>query len=74
MFYSEYDMGNFNIDLLKYKCCIRSYSINLFNQLSSSIYMPLITKPTRIAKSTAALIATSSQTMLIKQGIKVAPY
>ena len=47
-------MGDFNIDLLKYECC--SYSNNFFNQLSSSGYMPLITKPTRVTKSTATLI------------------
>ena len=33
-----------------------NYSNNFFNQLSSSGYMPLITKPTRITKSTATLI------------------
>ena len=47
-------MGDFNIDLLKYECC--NYSNNFFNQLSSSGYMPLITKPTRITKSTGTLI------------------
>ena len=47
-------MGDFNIDLLKYECC--NYSNNFFNQLSSSGYMPLITKPTRVTKSTATLI------------------
>ena len=49
-----YIMGDFNIDLLKYECC--NYANNFFNQLSSSGYMPLITKPTRITKSTATLI------------------
>ena len=47
-------MGDFNIDLLKNEYC--NYSNNVFNQLSSSGYMPLITKPTRITKSTATLI------------------
>ena len=51
---SCYIMGDFNIDLLKYECC--NYSNNFFNQLSSSGYMPLITKPTRVTKSTATLI------------------
>ena len=49
-----YIMGDFNIDLLKYECC--NYSNNFFNQLSSSGYVPLITKPTRITRSTATLI------------------
>lgn len=44
-------MGDFNIDLLKYECC--NYSNNF---LKSSGYMPLITKPTRITKTTAILI------------------
>jgi len=47
-------MGDFNIDLLKYECCY--YSSNVLNQLSSLRHMPLITKPTRITKSTATLI------------------
>ena len=49
-----YIMGDFNIDLLKYNCC--NFSTQLFNQFSSSGYTPLITKPTRITKSTATLI------------------
>lgn len=49
-----YIMGDFNIDLLKYECC--NFSNIFFNQLSSSGFMPLITKPTRITKSTATLI------------------
>ena len=47
-------MGDFNIDLLKYE--YSNYSNNFCNQLSSSGYMPLITKPTRNTKSTATLI------------------
>ena len=47
-------MGDFNIDLLKYKCC--KYLNNVFNQFSSSGYMHFITKATRITKSTATLI------------------
>ena len=47
-------MGDFNIDLLKYNYC--NFSTEFFNQFSSSGYMPLITKPTRITKSTATLI------------------
>ena len=49
-----YIMGDFNIDLLKYNYC--NFSTEFFNQFSSSGYMPLITKPTRITKSTATLI------------------
>ena len=49
-----YIMGDFNINLLKYDCC--NFANHFFNQLSSSGYMPLITKPTRITKSTATLI------------------
>ena len=47
-------MGDFDIDLLKYNYC--NFSTEFFNQFSSSGYMPLITKPTRITKSTATLI------------------
>ena len=47
-------MGDFNINLLKYDCC--NFANQFFNQLSSSGYTPLITKPTRITKSTATLI------------------
>ena len=50
-------MGDLNINLLKikkYDCC--NFANHFFNQLSSSGYMPLITKPTRITKSTATLI------------------
>ena len=49
-----YIMGDFNINLLKYDCC--NFANQFFNQLSSSGYKPLITKPTRITKSTATLI------------------
>ena len=49
-----YIMGDFNINLLKYDCC--NFANKFFNQLSSSGYTPLITKPTRITKSTATLI------------------
>ena len=49
-----YIMGDFNIDLLKYNYC--NFSTEFFNQFSSSGYTPLISKPTRIAKSTATLI------------------
>lgn len=47
-------MGDFNINPLKYDCC--NFANHFFKQLSSSGYMPLITKPTRITKSTATLI------------------
>ena len=47
-------MGDFNIDLLKYNYC--NFSTEFFHQFSSSSYTPLITKPTRITKSTATLI------------------
>ena len=47
-------MGDFNINLLKYDCC--NFANHFFKQLSSSGYMLLITKPTRITKSTATLI------------------
>ena len=49
-----YIKGDFNIDLLKYNYC--NFSTDFFNQFSSSGYTPLITKPTRITKSTATLI------------------
>ena len=49
-----YIMGDFNIDLLKYYQC--NFSNLFFNQFSSSGYIPLITRPTRITKSTATLI------------------
>ena len=47
-------MCDLNIDLLKYNYC--KFSTEFFNQFSSSGYTPLITKPTRITKSTATLI------------------
>ena len=47
-------MGDFNINPLKYDCC--NFANHFFKQLSSSGYMLLITKPTRITKSTATLI------------------
>lgn len=49
-----YITGDFNIDLLKYNYC--NFSTEFFNQFSSSGYTPLISKPTRITKSTATLI------------------
>ena len=49
-----YLMGDFNIDLLKYKQC--NFSNLFFNQLHSSGFVPLIRKPTRITKRTATLI------------------
>lgn len=47
-------MGDFNIDVLKNNYC--NFSTEFFNQFSSSGYTPLISKPTRITKSTATLI------------------
>ena len=47
-------MGDFNIDLLKYNQC--NFSNQLFNQFSSSGFMQIIIKPTRITRSTATLI------------------
>ena len=47
-------MGDFNINLLKYDCC--NFANQCCNQMSSSGYTPLITKPTRITKFTATLI------------------
>ena len=45
-----YLMGDFNIDLLKYENC--SFA-NRFFQLTSSVFLPLITKPTRLTEHTA---------------------
>ena len=59
-----YIMGDFNIDLLKYNYC--NFSTDFFNQFSSSGYTPLITKPTRITKSTATLIDNIFANNLIK--------
>ena len=50
-----YIMGDFSINLLKYDCC--NFANHFFNQLSSSGYIPLITKPTRITKSTVTGLA-----------------
>ena len=41
-------LGEFNINLLKYNCC--NFADHFFD-LSSSGYVPLITKPNRITKS-----------------------
>ena len=49
-----YLMGDFNIDLLKYENC--SFANRFFNQLTSSAFLPLITKPTRLTEHTATLI------------------
>ena len=46
-----YIMGDFDIYLLKYDHC--NFSNQFFKQFSSSGYMPLIIKPTRIMHSTA---------------------
>lgn len=49
-----YLLGDFNLDLLKYENS--EFSNRFFNQLSSSDFLPLITKPTRITSHTATLI------------------
>ena len=47
-------MGDFNIDLLKYN--INDNANNFINQMYASSFYPLITKPTRITKTSATLI------------------
>lgn len=67
-----YILGDFNIDLLKYDKC--NFSHQFFNQLSSSGFRPLITKPTRITSSSATLIDnifTNSQTSEHLNGILI---
>ena len=49
-----YLMGDFNIDLLKSESC--DYTNRLIEQLFTSSFLPLITKPTRITAHTATLI------------------
>jgi hypothetical protein len=49
-----YLMGDFNIDLLKSESC--DYAGQFTEQLFTSSYYPLITKPTRITAHTATLI------------------
>jgi hypothetical protein len=51
---SCYLMGDFNIDLLKYENC--TFANRFFNQLTSSEFLPLITKPTRLTEHAATLI------------------
>jgi hypothetical protein len=43
-----YLMGDFNVDLLKYENC--TFANRFFNQLTSSAFLPLITKPTRLTE------------------------
>ena len=49
-----YLMGDFNIDLLKSESC--DFANNFTEQLFTSSFYPLITKPTRITSHTATLI------------------
>jgi len=49
-----YLLGDFNIDLLKYKHC--NNSSNFLNQMISSMLVPTINRPTRITNSSATLI------------------
>ncbi len=49
-----YLMGDFNIDLLKSEFC--DYTNHFIEQLFTSSFFPLITKPTRITHHTATLI------------------
>jgi endonuclease/exonuclease/phosphatase family metal-dependent hydrolase len=49
-----YLMGDFNIDLLKSEYC--DYAGQFTEQLFTSSYYPIITKPTRITADTATLI------------------
>ena len=49
-----YLMGDFNIDLLKSESC--DYANRFSEQLFTSSFIPLITKPTRITNHTATLI------------------
>ena len=48
-----YLIGDFNIDLLKSESCY--YSNNFSEQLSTSFFYPLITKPTRVTAHTTTL-------------------
>ena len=50
----SYLMGDYNIDLLKSESC--DYTNNFIEQLFTSSFFPLITKPTRITHHTATLI------------------
>ena len=52
--YKSYSFGDFNIDLLEFQTHSRTYSYlnNLFNQG----FIQIITKPTRVAPSSATLI------------------
>lgn len=47
-------MGDFNIDLLKYN--INDNANSFIKQMNASSFYPLITKPTRITKTSATLI------------------
>jgi hypothetical protein len=49
-----YLMGDFNIDLLKSESC--DYANRFIEQLFTSYFVPLITKPTRITEHTATII------------------
>jgi hypothetical protein len=49
-----YLMGDFNIDLLKTESC--DFSNRFSEQLFTSSFFPLITRPTRITEHTATLI------------------
>ena len=49
-----YLMGDFNIDLLKSESC--DYANRSIEQLFTSYFVPLITKPTRITEHTATII------------------
>ena len=48
-----YLIGDFNIDLLKSESC--DYSNSFSEQLSTSFFYPLITKPTRVTAHTTTL-------------------
>ena len=47
-------MGDFNIDLLKYESS--NFSNRFSEQMFTSSFFPLITKPTRITQHTSTLI------------------
>jgi hypothetical protein len=47
-------MGDFNIDLLKSASCV--FANKFTEQLFTSSFYPLITKPTRMTSHTATLI------------------
>ena len=47
-------MGDFNIDLLKTESC--DYNNRFLEILSTSLYIPLVLRPTRITQHTATLI------------------